>query len=119
MKEILFKLAQKLETIDLNSSQIIYKLAGRYDKVPIPNPPELQPAFKYIMYLKLMKGLDDTSFHHMKRKYLNTSPDIQEECTQELNKLINQDALKFQISSAEIRKDFEARLKNHQIDLDL
>ena len=47
----------------------------------------------------------------MKRKYLNTGTSIQLECQKELDKIINQDAMKFKRSSAEIRKDFEEKLR--------
>ena len=106
------KLAKALEELEPSASEKIKSLAGRYDKVPVATPPRMQHAYKYIMYLKLMKGLDDASFHSMKRKYMDTSPSIQEECRQELNKIISQDALNGTPSSAEIRRTFEERLKS-------
>ena len=106
------KLAKALELIEPKASDKIRALAGRYDKMPIATPPRMQHAYKYIMYLKLMKGLDDSSFHAMKRKYMNTSPTIQEECRQELNKIISQDALNGIPSSSEIRRTFQERLNS-------
>lgn len=111
MRNHLLKLADSLQTIEPEIAETIRALAGRYDKAPLPMPYRLQPAFKYIMYLKLIHNLDDMTFHHMKRKYLNTSTDIQLECQKELDKIINQDAMKFKRSSAEIRKDFEEKLR--------
>ena len=103
-------LSKALKAIEPDASEKIERIAGRYDKTPNSTPPALQPAYKYIMYLRLMKGLDDTTFHHMKRKYMNTSPDIQRECREELDKVINRDALNGAPSSAEIRREFEERL---------
>ena len=111
MKEELKRLTKALKAIEPEVSGRIQVLAGRYDKAPVKTPPEMQPAYKYIMYLKLMKGLDDPTFHHMKRKYLNTSPDIQQECREELDKIINRDSLESEFSSAEIRRSFEEKLK--------
>jgi len=104
------KLATLLKESEPDISKQIEALAGRYDKMPISTPEKLQHAYKYIMYLKLMKNLDDPTFYHMKRKYLNTAPNIQEECKRELDKLISQDALKTGISSAEIRRVFYSKL---------
>lgn len=111
MRNQLLKLADQLQIVEPEIAKTIRALAGRYEKVPRPMPYRIQPAFKYIMYLKLMHNLDETTFHHMKRKYLNTSTDIQQECQRELDKIISQDALKFKRSSAEIRRDFEDRLR--------
>lgn len=111
MIDKLNKLAEALESLDPTASSSIKALAGRYDKVPVSTPPLMQHAYKYIMYLRLMKGIDDESFHAMKRKYMGTSPGIQEECRQELDKIINEDAINGIPSSAEIRRTFEERLK--------
>lgn len=110
MMEELDKLAEALRVINSDASTQIERLAGRYADVPVSTPVVMQHAYKYIMYLRLMKGLDNATFHHMKRKYLNTSPDIQEECFQELNKLIHQDAINGEPSSAEIRRTFAEKL---------
>jgi hypothetical protein len=106
------KLAEALKVMDPSASDKIRRIAGRYDKVPVSTPPIMQHAYKYIMYLRLMKGIDDESFHAMKRKYMDCSPGIQEECRQELSKIINQDAIAGIPSSAEIRRTFEERLKS-------
>lgn len=111
MINCLLKLAEQLETKEPEIAESIRVLAGRYTKIPLPMPYRLQPAFKYIMYLKLMHNLDNATFHHMKRKYLNTSTDIQLECQKELDKIINQDALKFKRSSSQLRRDFEEKLR--------
>ena len=79
MKEEIDILAEALRTIEPEASEQINKLAGRYDKAPVFTPPALQPAYKYIMYLRLMKGLDDDTLHSMTRKYINSSIGIQEE----------------------------------------
>jgi hypothetical protein len=106
MNYFLLKLSDLIKNYDQQAYIDIINLAGRYDKVPFAGQPTSQHAFKYIMYLKLMHGLDDASFHSMKRKYLDTGLHIQEECRNELNKLISADAIKTGISSAEITKRF-------------
>lgn len=111
----LYKLSELIQELDSESAEEIISLAGRYDKAPIPMPIKLQPAFKYIMYLKLMRGLDDRTFHYMKRKYIGTSTNIQEECRRELDKIISQDALKTKYSSAEIRRTFEQKLRTQTL----
>ena len=115
MIEELNKLAEELRSVDRKAYEAIKRLAGRYDKVPVATPIGLQPAYKYIMYLKLMRGLDDASFHAIKRKYINTSLDIQEECRQELDKIVGQDAINSGLSSSEIRREFEEKLKTFRI----
>lgn len=116
MKEKLKTLSNALRHIDPEKSLEIIRIAGRYDKASVKTPDAMQPAYKYIMYLRLMKGLDDETFHHMKRKYLDTSIDIQQECLQELNKIINQDALNGKLSSSEIRRSFYKKLKEYRAD---
>lgn len=112
MNTILYTLARHLSEIDSSTANEILALAGRYDKMNASGPPEIQPAFKYIMYLKLMHNLEDSAFHHMKRKYLNTSTEIQQECQTELDKIIAKDALRLGASSAVIRQEFEQKLKS-------
>lgn len=112
MRNWLYQLADQIKNIDSQASQQILVLAGRYDKSLSPIPATLQPAFKYIMYLKFFRGLDESSFHHMKRKYMDTSQDIQEECRAELDKLISEDALKYGVSSAVIRQQLEEKIKS-------
>jgi hypothetical protein len=111
MKQKLKKLAEFISTIDSDLGDQINALAGRYDKSEITVPFSLQPAYDYIMYLKLMRGLNTSAFHHMKRKYLDTSNDVQDECKKELEKMIMEDAVKFKIPSSEIRKNFKERVK--------
>jgi len=111
MEKELNVLSDYLKSFDSDISDRIKSIAGRYDDVPISMPDILQPAYKYIMYLRLMKGLEDPTFYAMKRKYMNSSPGIQEECRNELDKIINRDALNGRPSSAEIRREFERRLK--------
>jgi hypothetical protein len=116
MNKKLEKLADLLASIDVEAANTIYKLAGRHDKVIIKSPIKLQPAYKYIMYLKLMHGFNDAIFHRMKRKYLDTSRDLQEECFEELNKIILRDALTQKIPSSTIRIDFMKRLSDFELD---
>lgn len=115
MNHLLIALAKNLNNYDLEASLQVAKLAGRYDKAPINNPIIMQPAFKYIMYLKLMRGIPNAIFHQMKRKYLNTSIEVQEECRKELDELVHQDSLKYGISSTEILKDFDNRLNSPEL----
>jgi len=110
MKDILDNLSKHLASFDAKASHFVCKLAARYEKSDVYTPKELQPAYKYIMYLKIMKGLDDETFHHMKRKYMDTSSKLQAEFTKELDKIISNDALNGEASSAEIRKEFLERL---------
>lgn len=115
--EELFKLAEIMKAVDPEAAEKIQLLAGRYDKFPNLTPIELQPAYKYIMYLKLIRGLDNSSFHYMKRKYLNTSKDIQTECQNELNKIISEDALKSKLPSSTIWEIFREKLKHFESQL--
>jgi len=113
MKTKLEKLAALLKNIDSDASNKILSLSARYEKSPMPMPAKTQPAFKYIMYLKLMRGLEDSQFHYMKRKYLDTSLDIQQECQRELDKMVSEDALSTGYSSAEIRRSFLKKLSKY------
>ncbi len=110
MNTILKKLAKDIRKSNPEISDRILVLAGRYDKSRVSTPPEIQHSFKYIMYLKLIRGLDDETFHSMKRKYLNTSPQIQEEARQELDKLVREDALASNFTSSEIMRRFNESL---------
>lgn len=111
MDQELKKLSELLLPLDLEAAEAIQKLSGRYTKNNFNTPIQLQPAFKYIMYLKLMRGIDDATFHYMKRKYMDTSPEVQRECQEELDKVISRDALSQRISSATIRQNFYNKLK--------
>ncbi len=110
MEQQLLKLAIWLDKLDHESSLSIKKLAARYDKKPMSTPPQSQSAFKYLMYLKLMRGLDDKSFHYFKRKYMNTSDDIQKECEEEFKKVLLQDTLRYKMLSSDLIKIFYERL---------
>jgi hypothetical protein len=119
MNKKLEKLAELLSSIDLEAANAIYKLAGRHDKVVIKMPTKMQHAYKYIMYLKCMRNLDDETFHKMKRKYLDTSRKLQQECYDELNKIIIHDAIAQKIPSSTVRINFINKLKNFESDQSL
>jgi hypothetical protein len=113
MKDKLKKLAQEIKQWDLERCYQIEKLAGRYDKAISPPPEGLQHCIKYIIYLKLMRNLDDASFHALKRKYRDTKTEIQLECQKELDKLILEDAIKQKIPSSTIRREFQDRFEKY------
>lgn len=116
MNHKLRKLAEYLSSIDEESANAIYKLAGRHDKIVAPLPLKLQPAYKYIMYLKCMRNLDDETFHKMKRRYVDTSRHLQEECQKELDKIIFDDARHQKIPSSTVRKNFLGVLSRFESD---
>lgn len=118
MKDKLLKLAKQLESVSLDAASKIYKLAGRHDKV-LSMPIKIQPAYKYIMYLKLMhksdnEERDDRTFHTMKRRYIDTSTELQQECQEELDKLIMEDAAKQKIPSSTVIRNFNLLLKEFE-----
>jgi hypothetical protein len=119
MKHKLKQLADYLSNIDLESANAIYKLAGRHDKIVAPLPLKLQPAYKYIMYLKCMRNLDDETFHRMKRRYVDTSRDLQDECQKELDKVIYYDARQQNIPSSTVRVSFLDALSKFESDQSL
>lgn len=112
MKHKLLNLANSLSHLDRNASDHIHKLSARYDKASSSLPIKLQPAFKYIMYLKLFRNVDDETFHKMKRKYINTDSQVQNECQQELDKLVSEDARTQQIPTSTVRLNFEKALRD-------
>jgi hypothetical protein len=116
MNKRLEKIADYISSVDVEAANAIYKLAGRHDKVIIKMPTKMQPAYKYIMYLKLMHELNDRTFHRMKRRYLDTSKALQDECHEELNKIISRDALKHGIPSSTIRITFQDKLSAFESD---
>lgn len=107
MKQKLTNLAKSLSSLDADASNHIRKLSARYDKASSSLPIKLQPAFKYIMYLKLFRNVDDETFHKMKRKYIDTDSQIQNECQQELDKLVSEDAAAQQVPTSTIRLNME------------
>ena len=113
MNEKLLKLSYLIKSYNLQASYDIARLAGRYDDKLLSMKEEIQPAYKYVMYLFLMRGLDESTFYHMKRKYTNTSLEVQEECRKELDKMINEDAINSDFSSAEIRRTFLSKMKSY------
>ena len=66
-----------------------------------------------------MRGLDDATFHKMKRRYMDTSSHLQDECYKELNKIILEDALAQKIPSSTVRINFINKLKTFEADQDL
>jgi hypothetical protein len=119
MRDKLIKLAESLIDINVAAANKIFKLAGRHDKVVIKLPTKMQHAYKYIMYLKCMRNLDDQTFHRMKRKYLDTSQKLQKECYDELNKIISEDARSLKLPSSTIRVKFYNDLKKFENDPEL
>lgn len=117
MIDKLEKLANQLSALDVAAANYVYKLAGRHDKVIVKLPTKLQPAYKYIMYLKLCRNLDDETFHKMKRRYIDTSQKLQNECFDELNKIVLEDALSKKIPSSTIRREFQEKLEQFERDL--
>lgn len=111
MKSKLLKLAKTLESYA--ESLDIISLAARYDKTNTTSV-KTQNAYKYIMYLKLIRNVDDRSFHSAKRRYLNTSNNIQSECLSELDKMFLDDAKKMKISVASLRNIFRQKLKKFE-----
>lgn len=120
MNDKLLKLANLLEEVNLDAANKIYKLAGRHDKV-LSMSIKMQPAYKYIMYLKLMhksdnEDRDDKTFHTMKRRYIDTSTEVQQECQEELDKLIMQDSAQQKIPSSTVRRNFNLKLEEFESD---
>lgn len=122
MESKLIKLANALAELNLDAANTIYKLAGkrrksnnkRHEKNKIKYPIKSQPAYKYIMYFKLMRGVDDDIFHRMKRQYLDTPNSLQKECLAEFDKLILEDAISQKIPSSTIRKNFSKALADFE-----
>jgi 2-phosphoglycerate kinase len=122
MESKLIKLAEALTEVDFSAADTVYKLAGkrrksnhkRHEKNKIKYPIKSQPAYKYIMYFKLMRGVDDDIFHRMKRQYLDTHDSLQKECLEEFNKLVLEDALAQKIPSSTIRKNFSRALADFE-----
>lgn len=112
MKQKLRKLASSISQLDSNAADHIYKLSARYDKSSSSLPIKLQPAFKYIMYLKLFRNVDDETFHKMKRRYIDTDSQVQNECEKELDKLVSEDAAAQQIPTSTVRLNFEKAIQN-------
>lgn len=115
MNEKLQKLADYLSSIDVDAAAAVYKLAGRHDKNKIKSPIKSQPAYKYIMYMKLIRNVPDDVFHKMKRQYLDTSQAIQSECQEELDKIVLEDALSQKIPSSTIRQNFYKLLSEFEV----
>ena len=115
MNTKLQKLAEYLSSIDCQAADKVYKLAGRHDKNDIKSPIKSQPAYKYIMYMKLMRNVSDDIFHKMKRKYLDTSQNLQRECLEELDKMVMEDALAKKIPSSTIRQNFYKLLSEFEV----
>lgn len=119
MKQKLIKLAESLSHTEPASAAKIYKLAGRFDKVKVRPPIKSQKAYKYILYLKFFRGIDDALFHRLKRSYLHGSPDIQKECDEELKKLVSQDAAEQKIPSSTIWNNLKNEIAKLESDQEL
>lgn len=58
-----------------------------------------------------MRNLDNKSFHTLKRKYIDTDKNLQEECKIELKKIMIEDSISYKKPLSFIHNTFNKRLK--------